>query len=118
MISKRELELEREAELITISFENMLVQWGSNTPPRAGLHASSLLVKEEEWCVRRYVLAELYPDEAVTPALQHWNWKMQDTFLHGWELHRKWQHLFKEFGQVAYSQVFEPVEGSLEVRHA
>ncbi len=103
-------ELDREAELISLSFENMLVQWGSNTPPRNGLHASSLLVKEEEWCVRRFVLAELYPDEAVSPAVNHWDWKREAIFANGWSLHERWQQLFRHFGKVVY-KVFPGEDG-------
>ena len=72
--------LDNEAELLQLHFQQMLVAWGSNQPPRNGLHASSLLVSDNEWCTRRYVLADLFQDEAINPALQPWDWKRQDLF--------------------------------------
>lgn len=88
------------AALIQIEFEDLYLKYGQSQPPRIGLHASSLLVSDSEWCTRKHVLAAVFSDEAVTPELARWQWKQQDTFLHGWELHRKWQYLFKEFGAV------------------
>lgn len=90
--------LRTRAELVKLDFQELYLKWGGAQPPRTGLHASSLLVSDAEWCPRKHVLSELFPDEAVQPDLKHWQWKQQDTFLHGWELHRKWQYLFKHFG--------------------
>jgi hypothetical protein len=96
-----------EAELIKLSFENMLVQWGSNTLPRTGLHASSVLVKDEEWCVRRHVLADLFPDQAVAPELQPWDWRTQAIFENGWDLHKRWQKIFRFKGRVVSEMVMD-----------
>ncbi len=91
-----------EAELLKLSFENMLVQWGQSAPLRTSLHASSVLVKDEEWCVRRHVLADLFPDEAVQPELQPWDWRTQAIFENGWDLHKRWQKIFLKYANVVY----------------
>lgn len=84
------------ADLLQIHFQSMLVAWGENTPLRSGLHASSVLMTDGEWCVREHVLAALYPDQAVKPTQQ---WRTNAIFLNGWRLHEKWQDLFKRFGE-------------------
>lgn len=101
-ISSRDADSSKEAELLQLHFQSMLVQWGSNQPPRGGLHASSLLVEDKEWCTRRYVLSELFPDAAEAPALNSWDWKRTAIFENGWSLHVRWQQLFRQFARVAY----------------
>jgi hypothetical protein len=94
--------LRTRAALLALDFQDMFLKWGANQPPRSGLHASSLLVSENEWCTRRFVLADLFPDEAQQPELKQWQWKQQAIFENGWDLHRRWQKLFLKFGNVAY----------------
>lgn len=90
------------AALITLDFQDMYLSYGASQSPRTGLHASSLLVPESEWCTRRYVLSELYPDQAETPELARWQWKQQAVFENGWDVHKRWQKLFRQFGNVVY----------------
>ncbi len=104
---------DKEAELLQLHFQQMLVAWGSNQPPRNGLHASSLLVSEQEWCTRRYVLSELFPDEAAPPALNSWDWKRSAIFENGWSLHKRWQSLFFQHGRVVYSHLLNGQVDSL-----
>jgi len=92
--------LRTRAALLALDFQDMFLKWGANQPPRSGLHASSLLVSEQEWCTRRYVLADLFPDSAETPELKQWQWKQQAIFENGWDLHKRWQHLFRQFANV------------------
>lgn len=91
------------AALITLDFQDYYLNYGASQPPRTGLHASSLLVPESEWCTRRYVLSELHSQEAVTPELARWQWKQQAVFENGWDVHKRWQKLFRRFGNVVYS---------------
>ncbi len=107
--------LRTTAALLHLDFQDLYLKYGASQPPRTGLHASSLLVSESEWCVRKYVLSDLYGDQAVTPELARWQWKQQDTFLHGWEVHRKWQYLFKQFGNVVFSKVNEDEYGDFDL---
>lgn len=93
-------ELRTTAALIEIDFQNMLVKWGSSQPPRTGLHASSLLVSEQEWCPRRHVLSELFPDEADPPPMHLWDWRKSAIFENGWDVHRRWQRVFEKWGKV------------------
>lgn len=88
------------AALITLDFQDLYLKYGASQAPRTGLHASSLLVSESEWCTRRYVLADLFPGEAVTPELARWQWKQQAVFENGWNLHERWQKLFEKYGNV------------------
>lgn len=98
----------QEAELIKLHFENMLVQWGIATPPRTGLHASSVLVPDQEWCVRRHVLVELFPNQAVAPEINSWDWRTQAIFENGWDLHKRWQKIFLKFAHMVISEDLEP----------
>jgi len=101
--------LQLEAELLTIHLQNMFVQWGQSAPIRTGLHASSVLVSDAEWCVREHVLHEIYPEKAEKEFIQLWHWKRQDTFLHGWELHRKWQTLFGRYAGVVLTETYKGI---------
>ncbi len=97
--------LRTRAALLALDFQDMYLRWGANQPPRTGLHASSLLVSEQEWCTRRYVLSEMFPSEAVQTELKQWQWKQQAIFENGWDLHRRWQRLFLKFAKVVIGDV-------------
>jgi len=107
--------LQLEAELLTIHFQTVLVQWGSNTPSRTGLHASSVLVSDEEWCVREHVLHELYPEKAIAQESHTWDWKRSAIFENGWRLHQRWQDMFKRFGNVVWNE--DSAELELDLTH-
>jgi hypothetical protein len=94
-----------EAELIKLHFENMFVSWGASQPLRTGLHASSVLVPEQEWCVREHVLAELFSDEARKPEIHPWDWRREAIFENGWDVHKRWQKMFKQFAKVVAGDV-------------
>src|SRR6266568_8068924 len=87
-----------EAELIKMHIQGMFNQWEESKPLRTGLHASSVLVPESEWCTRKHVLASLFPDKAVRPEPKPWDHRQNAIFLHGWVLHEKYQMLFSRFG--------------------
>lgn len=91
-------DLSFEAELLTVHINSMLVRWGVSKAPRTGLHASSVLVPDAEWCSRRHVLNNLYPEKAEQPDAKPWSAHQNAVFLHGWAIHEKWQDLFKRFG--------------------
>ncbi len=87
-----------EAELLRVHINNMLVRWGSEKAPRTGLHASSVLAPDHEWCSRQHVLAAVYPDRAEAPETKPWSAHQNLVFANGWALHERWQDLFKRFG--------------------
>jgi len=107
--------LQLEAELLTIHFQSLLVKWGATQPLRNGLHASSVLVSDQEWCVREHVLHEIYPDQAVQQQLQTWDWKRSAIFENGWRLHQRWQDMFKRFGNVVWNE--DSAELELDLIH-
>src|SRR5579859_4797276 len=89
-------------ELLKLELQELYLKWAASQPLRSGLHASSLLVAPQDWCVRRFVLSELWPDEAEPETLHHWDWQRQAIFLDGWERHRRWQKLLRDFANVVY----------------
>lgn len=99
------IDLEIEAELLTQDFKNMYVRWGNSTPARTGIHASAILEKEKNFCLRELVLLNLYGDQAEQGEWQSWDWKRGSVFENGWEIHRKWQTMFRRFGNVVWSPV-------------
>lgn len=100
------MSLNSEAELIKLHFENMLVQWGEHTPLRTGPpHASSVLVSDAEWCVRERVLSQLFPEQGVKPELHPWDWRREAIFENGWDLHKRWQRIFRFQGRVVSEMV-------------
>jgi hypothetical protein len=94
-----------EAELLMLGFQQMYVAWGKQAPPRAGLHASALLAKDAEWCLREHVLHELYPEQGESREWNAWDWRTSAIFENGWDLHRRWQRVFLKHGNVVYSPV-------------
>jgi len=93
------------AALIQIEFEDLYLKWGQSQPPRTGLHASSLLVSDQEWCTRKHVLAEIFSDEVRNPELARWQWKQQAVFENGWDVHKRWQKMFAKFGKVVWTPI-------------
>lgn len=92
-----------EAELLTQDFKNMYVRWGRNTPPRTGLHASAVLAKDSEWCLRQHVLAELHSEQGEAREWNTWDWKRAAIFENGWRLHQRWQDIFLKCGNVVWT---------------
>lgn len=84
--------------LLTYEFERLFHAWDAAQPARTGMHASSVLEPDSDFCTRQHVLADAFPAERQTkdlylPALQ--------KFLHGWQIHEKWQQkLLKPSGMV------------------
>lgn len=95
--------LELAADLLKIDFQNMYVQWGKNTPPRSGMHASAIL--DKAFCAREQVLHQLFPEQGEAQTWNSWDWKKSIIFENGWRLHQRWQDLFHKCGNVVYSPV-------------
>ena len=105
MTSSSNNELKTTAHLIEAEFRDLYLKWGGSQPPRSGLHASSLLVPDSEWCTRKHVLSALFPDEARQPELKYWDWRTQAIFENGWSLHKRWQMLFERFLHVVQTEI-------------
>lgn len=100
-----------EAELLTLDFRAMYVQWGKSTPPRTGMHASAVL--DKEFCAREQVLLQISPEQGEARTWNHWDWKKSIIFENGWRLHQRWQDVFRKCGNVVYSlATSEQVAGS------
>src|SRR6266702_1613847 len=97
-------DFQQEAELIKLSFQQMYLQKGRDQEPHRELHAANLLESESEWCTRRYVLMNLFPEEVQKPELKSWDWKREAIFEDGWVRHKKLQALFKRYGNVVLSE--------------
>lgn len=100
------INLELESELLTQDFRNMYVRWGNSTPARTGIHASAILEKEKNFCLRELVLLNLYGAQAEQGEWQTWDWKRGSVFENGWEIHRKWQTMFRKFGNVVQTPAY------------
>src|SRR6266702_1063838 len=103
-------DFQQEAELLKLSFQQMYLQKGRDQEPHRELHAANLLESESEWCTRRYVLMNLFPQEVQKPELKSWDWKREAIFEDGWVRHRKIQALFRK-----YANVVQDEKGNLEL---
>lgn len=101
--------------LVELELHDMLLQEQADKPLRAGLHASSVLVPEEQWCLRRYVLFERNPERAEKPLLQSWEWKTHSIFENGWDLHQRWQQVFLNAGVAVFNRSLNDYE--LDLTH-
>jgi hypothetical protein len=85
--------------LLENALQQSYVAWEQSQPPRNGLHASSVLQSDGDWCVRQHALAEAFP--AMRQPKDAF-WKTLATLAHGWSIHEKWQYkLLKRTGLVA-----------------
>lgn len=75
-------------------FINQVMTRGAETQERVGLHASSLIVKDKDFCLRQQVLSLLYKQlqgEQLPVGLMR-------IFEEGNAIHEKWQRLFIRAG--------------------
>lgn len=75
-------------------FVRMVMTRGYENQERAGLHASSMIVGEKDWCVRRQVLSLLFKQaqgEQIPVPLKR-------IFEEGNSVHEKWQRIFIRAG--------------------
>lgn len=81
--------LDKNIELET-EFVKRVMTRGFETQERVGLHASSLITGEKEFCIRAQVLSLMYKQlqgEQIQPGLKR-------IFEEGNSVHEKWQRLF------------------------
>lgn len=72
-----------------LAFLKQVMTRGQETSERIGLHASSLIVSDNKWCLREQVLSLMYKQlqgEQHKPALKR-------IFAEGDAIHEKWQRL-------------------------
>jgi len=95
--------------LLKQQFDRSFHDWDKNQPARTGLHASSVLESESDFCTRQHVIAEKFPEtreakDQYLPSLQ--------KFVNGWALHKKWQEdLIGPSGLVKMGVVIREQEG-------
>ncbi|HEY5003436.1 MAG TPA: hypothetical protein VII61_09810 [Ktedonobacteraceae bacterium] len=91
------------AFLLTNELQQAFQTWDRNQPARTGLHASSVLESDADFCTRQHVLAEQFPDERQQ---KEQYWKVLAMFANGWSIHKKWQEdLLYPTGMVVLSEV-------------
>ncbi|SRR6266496_409553 len=76
------------AFLLTHELQQAFVQWDAQQPAREGLHASSVLESDSDFCTREHILADTCPGERQQ---KEQFWKVLAMFVHGWAIHKKWQ---------------------------
>jgi hypothetical protein len=76
------------AFLLTNELQQAYQTWDKNQPARTGLHASSVLESDADFCTRQHVLAEQFPAERQQ---KEQYWKVLAMFANGWSIHKKWQ---------------------------
>lgn len=86
-------------EAINMTLDKLFQQWNvRKQKDRAGLHASGIIVANENFCFREHVLRQFYKS---TLAGNCWS-RLLRIFLEGWYIHKKWQYLFT-MGGIAES---------------
>lgn len=92
-ILNRMFYLEKNADKET-EFVRQMITRGQETQERVGLHASALIVKENDFCLRSQVLSLIYRQlqgEQINVGLKR-------IFEEGNAVHEKWQRLFIRAG--------------------
>lgn len=79
--------------MVQNKLDDMVRKWAVSQGERQGLHASSIIASDNEFCFREHVLSFFYvrnPVTISTATLRKW--------LNGWYVHMKWQMLFHVAG--------------------
>lgn len=92
-----------ELEMIKTTFQNLYLEKAKIKQERIGLHASSVLVNQNEWCLRKHALINAFPAEVKPVPVQNWDWKREKIFTTGWDLHEQWQQMFSDFGDPVWN---------------
>lgn len=79
--------------LVGLKLQQVFQQWSLAKGNRDGLHASSVLASEKDFCWREHILEQGYRKNEVE--LSTWTLRI---YLNGWFLHQKWQQLFQDSG--------------------
>ena len=93
------------AFLLTHELQQAFQTWDKNQPARTGLHASSVLESDADFCTRQHVLAEVFPHERQQ---KEQFWRVLAMFANGWSIHQKWQwDILQPTGMVDYEEVVD-----------
>lgn len=85
------LDKQPEKELVFLS---QVMTRGQETQERIGLHASSLIVSDNKWCLRQQVLSLMYKQLQG----EQYNVGLRRIFAEGDAVHEKWQRLMLRAG--------------------
>lgn len=96
--------------LIQRKLDGLIDNWYNSRPERNGIHASSVVQTDTQFCLRQLVLEAFFP-HAPLRLFE----KMKRIFLHGEVIHRKWQKLFEDAGiAISIEETFtDPKTGLL-----
>jgi hypothetical protein len=101
--------------LLASEIEQAFHTWDAQQPPRTGLHASSVLESDSDFCTRQHVLAEVFPAERQQ---KEQYWKVLAMFLNGWSIHEKWQKdILFPMGIVQSTGFNDELEFELDLTH-
>jgi hypothetical protein len=104
-----------EAELFQLWLETQFLKQADEKENRKELHAANVIVPEEEWCTRRWVLNNTHSEKAIIPPAKPWDTKRENIFENGWAIHIKWQRFFKKLGIAVYNATLKGYE--LDLTH-
>lgn len=79
--------------LVYTQFDKLFRRWGESKRDREGLHASSVIASEKDFCYREHVLAAFFEKSKTFLSIG-----LLKIFRHGVAVHEKWQQMFKEAG--------------------
>jgi hypothetical protein len=87
------LQKDTTSALIQTKFDEFFRINNDKRPDRSGLHASSIIAPDTDFCYREHVLGFFYKRNKtfIAPSTLR-------IFLNGWYVHIKWQDLFKSMG--------------------
>lgn len=77
-----------------LAFLSQVMTRGQETQERIGLHASSLIVSDNKWCLRQQVLSLMYKQLQG----EQYNVGLRRIFTEGDAVHEKWQRLMLRAG--------------------
>lgn len=80
-------------QMVWDRFDKLFEEWNTAKGSREGIHVSSIIKSDTDFCLRQIVLMQFFP-HAPLPL----HGKTLRIFRHGWAVHEKWQSLFQLVG--------------------
>jgi hypothetical protein len=80
-------------QLVQDRFVRLFEEWNTAKGSREGIHVSSIIKSDTDFCLRQIVLMQFFPHQPI-PMFG----RTLQIFRHGWSIHEKWQSLFNLAG--------------------
>jgi len=80
-------------QMVQERFSRLFEEWNTAKGSREGIHVSSIIKSDGDFCLRQIVLMQHFKHQPIPM-----HGRTLQIFAHGWAVHQKWQNLFEIAG--------------------